>query len=124
MSSMKYLVQAASTSSKSAKSESVNGINGLHGVMNMCRAATLEQIKVKLIAGGYEGLYAPGVCACELSDLAPCGVCENDGNYINGCKPGYKHLDQRNGHIEFGHFIVTSEPEQPTPDQFDCLDNC
>ncbi|WP_323946871.1 hypothetical protein [Aeromonas hydrophila] len=90
----------------------------------MRQATSLEEIKVKLLENGYGGLYAPGIYACELDDLAPCGMRENDGAFINGCKPGYKHLDQRSGHIEFGHFIVSSNQETPSPDAFDCLDNC
>lgn len=33
---------------------------------------------------GYDGLYNPGVCACELSDLRPC-----DSEFAE-CKPGVK----------------------------------
>lgn len=33
---------------------------------------------------GYDGLYHPGACACDLSDLASCGEDHSD------CKPGYK----------------------------------
>lgn len=36
-----------------------------------------------LKANGYDGLYVAGECACQLSDLAPCG--ERD----DACKPGY-----------------------------------
>lgn len=33
----------------------------------------------------YDGLYNPGVCACEIGNLMPCG--EPD---VNDCMPGYK----------------------------------
>lgn len=32
----------------------------------------------------YDGLYNPGLCACELSDLFPCGNVEME------CTAGYK----------------------------------
>jgi len=34
---------------------------------------------------GYDGLYLPALCACEVADLAPCG--EDFGH----CRPGYKY---------------------------------
>lgn len=33
---------------------------------------------------GYDGLYNPGLCACELSDLMPCGEVQGE------CYAGYK----------------------------------
>lgn len=38
----------------------------------------LEEVKAKLKAGGYGGLYYPGECACDINDLAPCGECPHD----------------------------------------------
>jgi hypothetical protein len=50
-------------------------------------------IKQLLIDGGYDGLYVPGECACELSDLEPCDGMTSD------CKPGYKReCDCGEGH--------------------------
>lgn len=37
-----------------------------------------------LLNRGYDGLYAAGECACECSDLYPCGERQDD------CRPGYK----------------------------------
>lgn len=53
--------------------------------------------RIKLSANGFDGLYCDSECACELEDIAPCGMVEvgSDYSYINGCKPGYKHVDPR-----------------------------
>ena len=47
----------------------------------------MEVIKIVYIYlkdNKYDGLYNPGLCACELGDLAPCG--EIQGNCIAGYK--------------------------------------
>ena len=47
---------------------------------------------------GYDGLYNEGECACEISDLMPCGEPNSD------CAAGYK------AHCPEGHefdFMVT-----------------
>ncbi len=38
----------------------------------------------QLRKAGYDGLYHPGECACEVDDLYPCGERHPD------CRPGYK----------------------------------
>lgn len=38
-----------------------------------------------LEANGFDGLYAPGECGCEIADLAPC-----DDIGFGECKPGVK----------------------------------
>lgn len=38
----------------------------------------------QLRKAGYDGLYAPGQCACLVDDLYPCGERGPD------CQPGYK----------------------------------
>ena len=43
-----------------------------------------EIVKEYLETNGYEGLFYPGECACELEDLMPC-----DEPNMN-CEPGYK----------------------------------
>ena len=46
----------------------------------------LDIIKSYLTENGYDGLYnSNGECACELSDLAPCGDL-----YATDCAAGYK----------------------------------
>ena len=42
-----------------------------------------EIVKQYLQENGYDGLYYNS-CACEISDLMPCG------EYFADCKPGYK----------------------------------
>jgi hypothetical protein len=59
---------------------------------------TLEEVKEKLKADGFTGLYYPGECACCIDVLAPCGALERDEDgedYINGCEGGHKHIDPR-----------------------------
>jgi len=60
----------------------------------------LTEVKSKLSAGGFDGLYVPGECGCTLEDLAPCGGCDRDEGktFINGCEPGYLFRDPRPGH--------------------------
>jgi hypothetical protein len=59
----------------------------------------IADIGVLLKRGGFDGLYMPGECACLRNDLAPCGYHEAEpgDDWINGCKPGYKHDDPRQG---------------------------
>ena len=45
----------------------------------------LDLVKASLVAQGYDGLYAAnGECACDTSDLAPCGEMQQD------CIAGHK----------------------------------
>lgn len=44
-----------------------------------------EMIHDYLKSNNYDGLYFPGLCACKLSDLMPCG-----GVNTEECKAGYK----------------------------------
>lgn len=84
---------------------------------------TIEAVHEKLRVKGFTGLYYPGECGCELSDLAPCGNCKPGGEYMNDCKPGYKHLDPNPGRVEYGDFVVTNSKEPPSPDEFENLYN-
>lgn len=43
-----------------------------------------EMVRQSLEAGGFDGLYNPGECACKKDDLFPCG----EPSMI-GCHPGY-----------------------------------
>lgn len=74
----------------------------------------------KLTAAGFDGLYAPGgECACEVGDIAPCDISEEDGEWINGCQAGYKHLDPRPDHAPYGDFIISCKKEPPTAEEWD-----
>ena len=68
--------------------------------------------KERLDELGFDGLFADGECACENSDLYPCGT---DGK---GCKPGYKHdckENPLNGWCKegFGWFISDEKIKTP-----------
>ena len=85
---------------------------------------SLDEIKERLKAQGFGGLYAPGDCVCGLDDLAPCGECSKDDGeeWINGCEAGYKHADPRS---KFGDWILSGSKEPPTPEEFDsAFANC
>lgn len=45
-----------------------------------------EILKQWLKEHGYDGLYIPDECACELDDIAPC-CCQES---VLACEPGYK----------------------------------
>ena len=75
----------------------------------------IEKVCEKLKAGGYTGLIAPaGECACEIDDLAPCGVREPD-DYINGCSPGHKHSATVNKAI----WLVSTKKEPPSDEEWE-----
>lgn len=75
-----------------------------------------HQTKEWLTAHGYGGLYVPGTCGCELSDLAPCGqMCES-------CAPGYKHSDPRPGHD--GWWAIFGKQEAPDEGVWGYIDFC
>lgn len=79
----------------------------------------IADIKLRLVAAGYDGLLYPGECGCCIDDLAPCEACtKNDPDelWINGCEAGYKHIDTRNS---LGFFVITRTKELPTPEEFD-----
>lgn len=71
----------------------------------------LKEVKEKLEAGGYDGLYFPGECACTTDDLAPCGECQRDDDdeFINGCAPGHKHIDPQDPNFH----VISASKEQP-----------
>ena len=48
-----------------------------------------EITKKWLEENGYDGLYSPGVCACQLSDLMPCDEPQMD------CTAGYKLTSEK-----------------------------
>lgn len=77
----------------------------------------VELIKVKLIEGGFTGLYNEGECACEIDDLVPCCCFEKeDGEeYVNGCEPGFKFEDDKNQ----GFWVVKSKNIEPSEDEWD-----
>ena len=48
----------------------------------------IEIVKAHLVQNGFDGLYQPDAeCACEISDLQPCG------DEFGSCKAGYKRDD-------------------------------
>lgn len=74
----------------------------------------------KLKANGFDGLYSDGgECACDLSDLAPCGETEDGGDFINGCHGGYKHLDPRPEHARYGDWVISKKKEPLTDDEWE-----
>ena len=83
------------------------------------RIIMLEKVQEKLRKNGFTGLYHDSDCGCEISDLAPCRECTHGGEYINDCQPGYVHKDPRQGHVEYGDFVVTDSKEPPEDDEFD-----
>lgn len=88
----------------------------------MEQSITLKTVAAKLKAHGFSGLYCPNECGCSLQQLAPCGhyrTGKGQGDYLNGCKPGYVHLDPRPGHSDFGDYVVTDSPKAPSGDDFD-----
>lgn len=80
----------------------------------------IKIVREKLESEGFTGLFYPGECACECSDLAPCGnyVQDKDG-YINECHPGYKHFDLRPEHAKFGDFAIWAQKEAPSLEQWE-----
>jgi hypothetical protein len=44
-----------------------------------------EIVKKYLQDNGFDGLYEPGECGCDLDDFMPCG-----GDCAMTCQPGYK----------------------------------
>lgn len=46
-------------------------------------ATVIEIMAAHIEANGFDGLFAPGECACRKDDLAPCGDIHSD------CIPGY-----------------------------------
>ena len=49
---------------------------------------TVKDIVIKALKDqGYDGLYTPGECGCEIDDLAPC-----DSTAVLYCQSGYKRL--------------------------------
>jgi hypothetical protein len=44
-----------------------------------------EMVRQHLKQNGFDGLYAQDACACDLSDLMPCG-----GDGAMDCRAGYK----------------------------------
>jgi len=69
---------------------------------------TLRQlVQSALGERGYDGLYnEAGQCACEASDLAPCGHPNLD------CEPGYRVPCDCGDH---GFHVVTVTPPKGTP---------
>lgn len=54
----------------------------------------IELIKEGLMRHGYDGLFCPGVCACKIDKLAPCGELFDD------CEAG--HLLPCDGSCDMG----------------------
>jgi hypothetical protein len=56
-----------------------------------------EFIKECLIEKGYDGLYSTEECACEISDLFPCG----EPSSLLECHPGYKYPADADSEFDF-----------------------
>jgi hypothetical protein len=56
-----------------------------------------EFIKECLIEKGYDGLYSSEECACEITDLFPCGEPQN----LHECHPGYKSAAPEGSGFDF-----------------------
>lgn len=86
----------------------------------MDKTVMLKEVKDRLKAEGFGGLYVPGECGCSLDDLAPCGSCEKEAgeDYINGCEAAYKHVDPRSA---TGEYILSGTKTPPTPMEFDTV---
>jgi hypothetical protein len=81
----------------------------------------IEQIRQRLLAGGYDGLYYPGECGCTACDLAPCcNVPEEGDEWIADCKPGHKHMDPRPGNA--GEWIMKGDKAPMTLDDWHAAD--
>ena len=52
----------------------------------------------------YDGIYCDGECACEIGDLHPCGIDDDEL-----CEPGYKHYDPRPKHE--GEWCISSSKD-------------
>lgn len=75
---------------------------------------SLDQLRDRLKAGGFSGLYSPQECACELRDLVPCGVDVSQSS--SGCRPGHRHA-----HPSGQGFIVSATPTPPAADEWASL---
>ncbi len=78
---------------------------------------SLDEVREKLKKNGFTGLY-DYACGCDIDDLAPCGMLQEGGEYINDCHPGYAHKDPNPGYVEYGDFVVTNCKEPPEDDEF------
>ncbi len=76
--------------------------------------SSLDQLRNRLRSGGFTGLYFPRECACELEDLAPCGIDVTQA--WSGCRPGHRHA-----HPSDQGFIVSTSPTPPAPDEWTSL---
>lgn len=61
---------------------------------------------------GFDGLYDPGCCACEIGDLMPCD------NPNHGCVAGYKVMKKDSDECE-ADWHMTSNKEN-----FECNGGC
>lgn len=52
-------------------------------------------VKEYLKNNGFDGLYQPAECSCQLSDLMPCD------NAYTDCVPGYKTECPEGGEFDF-----------------------
>ena len=57
-----------------------------------------EVVAAHLKRYGYDGLFCPGECACQIDDLAPC-----DSSSFITCEPGYKVPCKNSAQCECGH---------------------
>lgn len=68
---------------------------------------TIKEIITKyLIIAGYDGLYYPDKCSCDIKDLMPCQ--EN----CEGCLPGYFQVLNKEEKKEYGFIISSNRPKK------------
>lgn len=59
----------------------------------------IQIIETWLKENGYDGLYEPGECGCEIGDLCHCI------EYFGGCLAGYKQPREKRGEKRFDFMI-------------------
>ena len=64
---------------------------------------TIDGLKSYMTKHGYTGLFVPGECGCEISDIAPCGedFSECELGYVIDCAPE----EEKEGY----NFMVTNK---------------
>ncbi len=87
----------------------------------MSTKAIVDDVKNRLKAGGFDGLYADGACGCCLDDLCPCGEYKTEEGepWPNGCEAGFKHNDPRD--LDMGSWVISHSKTPPTQAEFDTV---
>ena len=84
----------------------------LKSIVHAIRGCALKPSDVKGIVieylkeNGFDGLFEPGECACEIEDLAP--HCGSD-SFLK-CQPGYKTNEAPDDNSEFAFMMGSEKP--------------